>query len=159
MTHACSTAAPGVEIEALSFSEQFLVWSVRAWVDGYKAGTGRAGLLREGFALAGAADGWLVVEELMSIVAAAARRPLDVRCLACRTLGEDEAPLLAAVAGLQQKDEAPAVATVADWLPPSAARAVLALLTRLASELFQAGLRLPAPLHRRIPARGLVLVH
>lgn len=159
MTHACRIAEPGVEIEALSFSEQFLVWSVRAWVDGYKAGTGRAGLLREGFRLAGAADGWLVVEELMSIVAATAGRPLDLRCLACRTLGEDEAPLLAAVAGLQKDDGAPAVGTVADWLPPSAARAVLALLIRLADELRQAGLHLPAAVRSRIPDRGLALVH
>ena len=96
MTQACSTAEPGVEIDTLTFPQQFLVWSVRAWVDGYKSGTGRAGLLREGFALAGAADGWLVVEELMSIIATSARRPLDMRCLACRALGEDEAPLLAA---------------------------------------------------------------
>ena len=87
MPHACRTAEPGVETATLSFSEQFLVWSVRAWVDGHKAGTGRAGLLRAGFALAGAADGWLVIEELMSIIAATVRRPLDVRCLACRTLG------------------------------------------------------------------------
>ena len=28
MTHACATPEPGVEIETLSFSEQFLVWSV-----------------------------------------------------------------------------------------------------------------------------------
>ena len=159
MTHACATPEPGVEIETLSFSEQFLVWSVRAWVDGYKAGTGRAGLLREGFALAGATDGWLLVEELMSIIASTARRPLDVRCLACRTLGEDEAPLLAAIAGLQQDDEAPAVVTVGNWLPPSAARVALALLTRLASELRQAGMRLPVSMPIRVPDRGLALVH
>lgn len=159
MTHACATPEPGVEIETLSFSEQFLVWSVRAWVDGYKAGTGRAGLLREGFALAGAADGWLLVEELMSIIASTAKRPLDMRCLACRTLGEDEAPLLAAIAGLQQEDEAPAVVTVGTWLPPSAARVALELLTRLARELRQAGMRLPAPMPIWVPDRGLALVH
>ena len=100
MTCARSSAEPVVEIDTLGFSEQFLVWTIRAWVDGYRAGTGRAGLLREGFALAGASDGWLLVEELMSIVAASAKRPLDVRCLACKTLGDDEAPLLAAIAGL-----------------------------------------------------------
>lgn len=159
MTRPCRTAEPDVEIETLSFPEQFLVWSVRAWVDGYKAGTGRAALLREGFALAGVADGWLVIEELMSIVAATAKRPLDVRCLACRTLGEDEGPLLSAVAGLQQDSEVPAVVIVADWLPPSAARAALALLTRLAGELFQAGLRLPAPMRPSTSDRGLALVH
>ncbi len=148
MTHACATPEPGVEIETLSFSEQFLVWSVRAWVDGYKAGTGRAGLLREGFALAGATDGWLLVEELMSIIASTARRPLDVLCLACRSLGDDEAP---------------AAVTVGNWLPPSAARVALALLTRLASELRQAGMRLPVPMPMpmpiRVPDRGLALVH
>jgi len=159
MTHTCATPESGVEIETLSLSEQFLVWSVRAWVDGYKAGTGRAGLLREGFALAGAADGWLLIEELMTIIASTAKRPLDVRCLACRTLGEDEVPLLAAIAGLQQEDEAPAVVMVGNWLPPSAARVALALLTRLASALHQAGMRLPAPMPIRIPDRGLALVH
>ena len=59
-------ARPDTELASLGFPEQFLVWSVRAWVDGHKSGTGRAGLLREGFALAGAADGWLLVEELMA---------------------------------------------------------------------------------------------
>lgn len=120
MTHACATHQPGVEIGTLSFSEQFVVWSVRAWVDGYKAGTGRGGLLREGFTIAGAADGWLLVEELMTFIASTAKRPLDMRCLACRTLGEDKAPLLAGIAGLQHKDEAPAVVTVGNWPPPSA---------------------------------------
>jgi len=159
MTHACSSAEPGVEIDGLAFSEQFLVWSIRAWVDGYKAGTGRAGLLREGFALAGAADGWLLVEELMTIVATSARRPLDVRCLACKTLGDDEAPLLSAIAGLQREVDAPAIATCEDWLPPSAARVALKLLGRLARELGRAGMCLPAPVQARISDRGLALVH
>lgn len=159
MTHACSTAEPGVEIDTLSFSEQFLVWTIRAWVDGYKAGTGRAGLLREGFALAGASDGWLLVEELMSIVAASAKRPLDVRCLACKTLGDDEAALLAAIAGLQCEAGAPAIATCEDWLPPSSARVAVKLLGRLARELHRAGMRLPAPVLTPVPDRGLALVH
>ncbi len=30
MTHACSTAEPGVEIDTLTFPQKFLVWSVRA---------------------------------------------------------------------------------------------------------------------------------
>ncbi|MBM3545984.1 MAG: hypothetical protein FJX54_03445 [Alphaproteobacteria bacterium] len=161
MPHACEThsSVPEVEIEALSFSEQFLVWAVRAWVDGYKSGKGRAGLLREGFALAGAADGWLLVEELMSILAAAAKQPLDVRCLACRTLGEDEAPLLAAIGGLQQDDNAIAVRLTERWLPAAAARAVLSLFEQLAVELQRAGMRLPA--RHPVPTvdRGLALVH
>lgn len=161
MTHACSTAEPGVEIETLSFSEQFLIWSIRAWVDGFKSGTGRAGLLREGFALAGASDGWLMVEELMSIIASSAKRPLDVRCLACKTLGDDEAPLLSAIAGLQHDQEGPATATFEEWLPPSAARIALKLLGRLAGELGRAGLRLPVQIQvaKMIPDRGLALVH
>ncbi len=158
MPHTC-TATPGVEIDALSFSEQFLVWSIRAWVEGHKAGTGRASLLREGFTLAGAADGWLLVEELMTIVAMSAKRPLDVRCLACRTLGADEAPLIAAIASLQHEVDATAIATCKDWLPPSAARIAIKLLGRLAGELGRAGLRLPVPGMARIPDRGLALVH
>jgi hypothetical protein len=161
MTHSCRHAEPGIDIETLSFAEQFLIWTIRAWVDGYKAGTGRAGLLREGFALAGAADGWLLVEEMMSIVAATARRPLDMRCLSCKTLGSDESALLVAVAGLQCEVEAPAIATLEEWLPPSASRAGLKLLGGLARELRRAGLLLPTPaaLHTRVPDRGLALVH
>lgn len=162
MTHACDTDArttPEIEVETLSFAEQFVVWAVRAWVDGYKSGRGQAGLLREGFALAGAADGWLLIEELMSILAAAARRPLDVRCLACRMLGDDEAPLLAAVGGLQQSDTVPALALTSEWLPPEAARAALDLLRRLAADLSRAGMRLPPSPAPATVDRGLALMH
>jgi hypothetical protein len=162
MTHACDADAPAVpevEVETLSFPEQFLVWAIRAWVEGYKSGRGRAGLLREGFALAGAADGWLLVEELMSLLAAAAKRPLDVRCLACRMLGADEAPLLAAVGGLQRSDTVPAIALTDEWLPAAAACAALDLLRRLAADLSSAGMRLPSSPAPITVDRGLALVH
>jgi hypothetical protein len=162
MPHACDThssAAPEIQVETLSFAEQFVVWAVRAWVDGYKTGRGRAGLLREGFALAGAADGWLLLEELMSILAAAARRPLDVRCLACKTLGEDEAPLLAAIGGLQRDDSVSAIVLAERWLPPTAACAVFRLFAQLAAELRRAGMCLPPPPPAATLDRGHALVH
>jgi len=161
MPHACQATvhADEVEIETLSFPEQFLVWAVRAWVEGYKSGSGRAGLLREGFALAGAVDGWLLIEELMSILAAAAKHPLDVRCLACKTLGDDEAPLLAALGGLQQGDSAAAIVLADRWLPPTAARAAFRLFEQLAVQLGRAGMHLRSARPPASVDRGLALIH
>lgn len=152
-------ARPGDDLAALGFPQQFLVWSVRAWVDGHKTGVGRAHLLREAYALAGATEGWLLVEELMTVIAVSARRALDIRCLACRQIGEDEAALLDAVGSLQAGEAAKAQAVLAGWLAPSGARVAFGVLDRLAASLAGARLRLPPPERPRVPDRGLTLVH
>lgn len=158
-TVARMTARTGSDIDALSFPQQFVVWSLRAWIDGHRSGVGRAHLLREAYELAGAAEGWLLVEELMTVIAVSARRALGMRCLKCRELGEDEAALLEAVGSLQAGEGAKAQAMLADWLPPSGARLAFVLLERLAASLAAARLRLPAPERPRVPDRGLALVH
>jgi hypothetical protein len=152
-------ARAGDDLTALTFPQQFVVWSVRVWVDGHRTGVGRAHLLREAYALAGAAEGWLLVEELMTVIAVSARRALDMRCPTCRQIGEDEAAFLDAVASLQAGESAKAIAVLADWLPPSGARIAFGVVERLAAILAKARLCLPAPERPRLPDRGLTLVH
>jgi hypothetical protein len=102
-------------------------------------------------------------------MAATARRSLDIRCLRCARLGEDEAWLLQLIGHLQRGEVAGATAILADWLPPAAARIAFAPAHELALAMVQVDLRIPhrhaeaAIVHRLAPAahasRGLALVH
>jgi hypothetical protein len=114
-------------------------------------------------------NGTRAFDALFQIMAATARRSLDIRCLRCTRLGEDEAWLLQLIGQLQRGEVAGATAILADWLPPAAARVAFAPAHELALAMLEGDLRIPhhhgeaAILHRLAPEahglRGLALVH
>jgi len=106
-------------------------------------------------------------DSLMRIVAVTASRSLDVRGLASRHLGADEALFLNLLLSLQKKDLHAANNWLASWLPRSAARLALREAHAFAQAMLQAGLDLrrnEASAHaftspRFIADRGAHLVH
>jgi hypothetical protein len=103
-------------------------------------------------------------------IVAAARRPLDVRCVRCAHLGEDEAWFLQLIGLLQRNRTREAEAILATWLPPTASRAAMPYAVIVAAAMVDHRLRVP---HRpdasiddndhfiaeRRPAPGLAVVH
>jgi hypothetical protein len=153
----------------LGEAELLLVSTARLSALPYRDPTGTHPDWRPDFVRAGIEDdGVPSFEALFQIMAATALRPLDVRCLRCGYLGEDEAWLLQLVGLLQRGDAVAAAAILADWLPPAAVRIALAPAQDLALTLAEGGFRLPhrhaeaAEIHRLAPAahatRGLALV-
>jgi hypothetical protein len=91
----------------------------------------RGGMLAAGLSLdtAGAFD------KLFAMVVIARRRPLDVRCLHCRTLSPDEDRLLQIVSLFQHGRREAAAAALGDWLPPTAQRLAVAPAQALAEAM------------------------
>lgn len=142
-----------VKIDELSCPEQFVLWTARSWVAAFKTRQPAFVHLRQGFEVAGIPDGLFALDEFMGLLASAARRSLDFRCVKCRRLGGDEALLLHCLAACQAGHTADIDRVLADWLPPAAARMAVRPVTVLATLLDGVGLRLP----ERFPMRGAEL--
>lgn len=128
----------------LRTAELFVVSSLRLWVLPHRDPTGIHPDWRGGFVAAGIDDvGAPAFDQLFRIVAAAACRSLDVRCLRCARLGEDEGFLLQLMSLLQRERIAAASAILADWLPSAAARMALLPARGFALALVDAGLPIP----------------
>ena len=154
------TIAMTREIGALRFSAQFLVWSVRNWVQAFKARSDFdvvTGGTFERFGLAAAAS---ALDRMMTVLAAAATRPIDIRCLRCRYLSPDEALLMEAVAAAQAENFFLATVALRKLMPGSAARLALPHAADLARDLHAAGMMLDDVAHEaaaeRPPARALM---
>ena len=91
----------GEQFHLLPFSEQFLVWSARMWVEGLKNGEENTLKWTEAFVRAGVADAAHVFDRLMWVLAAGASSTIDVRCVSCAQVSPDEQRLLAVLAARQ----------------------------------------------------------
>ncbi len=162
--------AANTPLEELGAAELLLVASARIASLPYRDPTGSHLDWRLDFVRAGIDDNGIpAFDALFQIMAAVARRSLDVRCLRCARLGEDEAWMLQLIGLLQRGDTGSAAAILADWLPPAAARIAVAPAHDLALAMFEVNLRIPhrhaeaAIVRRLAPAahatRGLALVH
>ena len=139
----CSEGAGAMtEVGALRFSAQFLVWSLRSWVQAFKARSdfdvATCGTF-ERFGLAAAAS---ALDGMMTVLAAAASRPIDIRCLRCRYLSPDEALLVEAVGAAQAENFFLATVALRKLMPGSAARLALPHAADLARDLHAAGMML-----------------
>jgi hypothetical protein len=137
-----SSAYPqNAPIAELRTAEMYVVCSARLWVAHYRGIEGAALDLERGFTAAGVADeGLAALCRFFDTVAAAAARGLDIRCVRCAHLGDDEAVLLQAVSHLQQGCEARAMRLLEDWMPAAALRVAMAPLAAFAAALAEAGL-------------------
>lgn len=131
-------------LQRLSAAELFVVCTLRFWVADYRDGDCEYASWRRGFAHARiSGEGAEGFDALLWVIAASARRTLDVRDVRCPKLGDDEARLLQLTGSLQQDRLAEAVAVLSDWLPPAGVRLALGPAQRLASALAERALRIP----------------
>jgi hypothetical protein len=157
-------------IEALRTPELFVLAAARHWVAPHRDPGGNHGDWRGAFRAAGIEEqGAPSFDALFRILGTAARTPLDVRCVRCARLGEDEAWLLQLVSLMQRDRVVEAAAILEHWLPRAAARIGFAHAGSFAAAMAGAKLIVPhrppseavaAPLPEQPRARpALALVH
>lgn len=131
----------GEKFLLLPFSEQFLVWAARMWVDALQNNEQSQLLLTEGFIKAGAADAQHVFDRMMWVLAAGASSTIDVRCPSCESVSPDEQRLLAVLAARQgfSGGDDPA-ALMEDVLTPTGMRFFTTHSTALAQALSEIGM-------------------
>ena len=91
-------------VQDLPFGEQFLLWALRQWVKGNLSEVGAEATLHKGFRLAGVEEGYVALDELLTIVAHSARAPIEVPCPHCAGMTADEQVFLGLIAALQRLD-------------------------------------------------------
>jgi hypothetical protein len=131
-----------LEVGTLDFPAQFMVWAMRAWVQAFKSGEAFESVTHQGFTRFGLQASATALDGAMTVLAASANRPIDIRCIHCRYLSPDEAILLDAVAAAQIERHFVATVALRKTMPGSAARIALQHVVDLARDLARAGMRL-----------------
>jgi hypothetical protein len=137
----CPAARRGVE--TLATAERFLVWSLRQWVEGWRAGVPDSRQLREGFATAYVPDGLAPFDAMMRAIVAGTRRQLDVRCLRCRHVSDDESMFLGVVAAGQRDRDDLVETALGEFMAPAAVRIAASAAMALGGAMTAAGLLAP----------------
>ncbi len=139
----CHDGAHGpLELATLDFPAQFVVWALRAWVQAFKSSESFDAVTHHGFTRFGLQASATALDGAMTVLAAAASRAIDIRCLNCRFLSPDEAILLDAVAAAQAERHFMATVALRKTMPGTAARIALPHVVDLARDLARAGMRL-----------------
>ena len=120
------------EVRELPFGEQFLLWAIRLWVKSQKRKGDANATLYEGFRLAGLEEGYLIIDEMLTVVGTATTRSIDVRCPPCPGISRDEHTFIGLIAALQQPDVPAGARLLGCWLAPSNVRLALIPAMRLA---------------------------
>lgn len=131
-------------IEALRTPELFVLAALRHWVAPQRDPDGPHGDWRGAFRAATIEDTAAPsFDAFLRILGVAALAPLDVRCVKCARLGEDEGWLLQLVSLLQRDRVIEAAAILEHWLPRAAARIAFAHAGSFAAAMAGAALVVP----------------
>jgi len=144
--------SPGTppEVASLDFPAQFVVWALRAWVQAFKSSESFDAVTHHGFTRFGLQASARALDGAMTVLAASASRPIDIRCVNCRYLSPDEAILLDAVAAAQADRHFVATVALRKTMPGTAARIALPHVADLARDLSRAGMRLNSDAVRNV---------
>jgi len=134
-----NTNEPRYDFFALSFGEQFALWTLRCLLPGEGRPQGLQSVVREAYARISAEQAFWAFNRLATLLGASCRRPLRVGCPRCRGVGEDELLFLGTASELQRGNMDTAKMGVAAWLAPAAVRLVLPAFEQYALELRQRG--------------------
>jgi hypothetical protein len=134
----CAEERAPREVASLDFPSQFLVWGIRCWVQAFKTKEEFHAVTQQAFTRFGLIGSAFALDGVMGTLAAAASRPIDVRCAKCRYLSPDEASLLDAVAAVQAEHFFLATIALRKLMPGTAARLALAHAVDLARDLARA---------------------
>jgi predicted glycoside hydrolase/deacetylase ChbG (UPF0249 family) len=157
--HAEAPVSGDLLFRELRFAEQFTVWALRKWVAVMKSGDKDDAVLQEAFAQARIGEAFASFDYLMRIVAASAKRTIDVRCVVCHAVSLDETIILGMIEARQQGDAVSTHMYLDDWIPPAAARVAFAPVTCVAETMEQGGLRLAGNRDRHLGFRFDHAVH
>lgn len=128
---------------ALCFRDQFLLWSVRAWITESAGGPHMPRRVEEAFDAAGLAEARQTLHELLTIIGTRAHRTVRFRPIGCVGVADEEARFLTLMAAARcRESDAYALDLLMGWLPPHEAMRALPLARDLA---LKAAERLPAP--------------
>jgi hypothetical protein len=164
-SHLCATHGPGAPLpdemlfKDLRFAEQFTVWSLRKWVAVMRTEAKDTAVLQQAFAEARIGDAFGAFDYLMRIVAASARRTIDVRCVGCHAVSLDETMALGMIEACQQGDAVSTHLYLDDWIPPAAARIAYDPVACIAEAMDRSGMRLSGNCDRHLGFRFDRAVH
>ena len=127
----------------MKFAEQLCLWGVRFWADHYRQGNHPQRIIRDAFRLAGAPEAMADLDGFMSVLVSGLYQPMDVRCMKCAGISEEEFLVMEALA-LAQRD-LPHLAEIAleSLLQPAALRIALPMLSSWAANMERAGHEIP----------------
>jgi len=143
----------GLAFRELRFAEQFVVWSLHKWVEVMRGDDKDTVVLREAFLQASVGDAFEAFDYLMRIMAASAKRSIDVRCVRCREVSLDESMVLGMIEAGQQGDVVSAHMYLDDWVPTAAARIAFNPVSFVAEAMDRAGMRLAGNRDRHLGFR------
>ena len=130
---------PSVDrVSDLTPDERLLLSGIRAWVGRIKQDECGWPALHAIFAARGAGPAAAGLHAMLYNLSIATRRPIDVRCSACRSLSPDEARMLHAIACAQAGRTGDSFDLLLTWLPPAAARLTVEAVEGAARFLRQA---------------------
>lgn len=127
-------------IESLPFASQFAIWAVRSWVTALKLEQPFEAVSGDTFRRFDLLDAQQALNEVFMIVAHAAGRQIDIRCMKCRYVSPDEMIFHQALAAAQSGRAFDAYNELRQWLAPAAARIAFNALARLGELLARAKL-------------------
>jgi len=137
----------------LGFSGQFVVWSVRKWVEVMRAEAKETALLRHTFMRAGICNAFDAFDYMMRIITVSARRTIEVRCVCCPAVSPDETLFLGLVEAGQQGDAVNAHLYLDSFVAPAAARIAHSPVVQLAEAMHRAGMPLSGNVDRHLRLR------
>ncbi len=140
--NAITPASHGLDAEAHSFADQFVLWSIRKWVVGHRGSPTALALLNSAYARTRTEDAVAHLDGLMRAITAGAARRIAVHAPCCPAVSPDELLMIDAVALAQAEMKVDVAFLLRRFLTPAGARAASVPLRSLARTLRDAGLRL-----------------
>lgn len=129
-------------IESLPFAGQFVIWAARAWVTALKLDQPYESICGDTFRRFDLSDAGHACDDFFGIVAQAALRQIDIRCVKCRFVSPDEVLFHNALAAAQSGQAFQSYSDLRQWLAPTPARGAFTTLLRIGDALQRAGLAL-----------------
>jgi hypothetical protein len=145
--HPMDDISAELPIADLDFASQLFVWGIRSWVQALKTKRHFSQVTGNAFSRFNLVQSATALDDLMTVVAAAAARMIDVRCIRCPALSPDEAILIDALISSQRQEYFKATVVLRKMLPGAAARIALPHLAELARDLIRSGMILRAATH------------
>lgn len=127
----------------LGFVEQITLWSIRAWIAGFRSGEEMQAIMHQALDMMDAADALPYVDAAMTVLSVSVKRPMDAGCPKCRHVTPDEGRLLLALALTGRGMEGPVYKLLDPLVTPLGIRAMRPGLKGWTEELAKAGLEIP----------------